>query len=125
MINTALTRLLLSDVLLNDDEPIIIDHAPGTPEIFKLSLGPISPNPTAQGTSISFDISGASEVSLRIYNVEGELVRTVFAGDADAGRNSVTWDGTDARGSEVARGVYFCRIEAGGVSATDKIIFTK
>jgi len=125
IINTALTRLLLSDVLLNDNVPIIIDREPGTPEIFKLSLGPISPNPAAQGTSISFDISTATAVSLCIYNVEGELVRTVFAGEAQAGRNQVTWDGTDARGVEVARGIYFCRIEAGAESATDKIVFVK
>jgi hypothetical protein len=125
MINTALTRLILSAVLLNEDVPVVIDHEPGTPEIFKLSLGPISPNPAAHSTSISFDISTASAVSLCIYNVEGELVRTVFAGEAQAGPNQVTWDGADARGVEVARGIYFCRIEAGAASATDKIVFIR
>ena len=125
MINTALTRLILSDVLLNDDVPVIVDPGPGTPEIFKLSLGPITPNPSTTGTTVSFDISHPTAVLLSVYNVEGELVRTLFAGEAQAGRNQVAWDGTDARGTPVARGVYFCRVEAGKTSATEKIVFIK
>jgi hypothetical protein len=125
MISTALTRLALSGVLLNDDAPIVVDWKTGTPEIFKLSLGRISPNPSAGSTTISFSISRAAAVSLCVYNVEGELVRTVFAGEARAGRNEFTWDGTDAQGTGVAKGIYFCRIEAGDTSATDKIVFIK
>lgn len=125
MISTALTRLALSGVLLNEDAPIVVDWKTGTPEIFKLSLGPISPNPSAGSTTISFSISRAAAVSLCVYNVEGELVRTVFAGEARAGRNEFTWDGTDAQGTGVAKGIYFCRIEAGDTSATDKIVFIK
>ncbi len=125
MLNTALTRLNLSEVLLNEDVPVVIDHKPGTPEIFKLSLGPITPNPSAASTTISFDLSRSSAVSLCVYNVEGEVVRTLFDGEGRAGRNQVTWDGTDAQGNEVARGIYFCRIEAGGTSATDKVVFIK
>ena len=125
LVGGALTRLLLSDVLINEDTPIINHHGPGTPEIFKLSLGPVSPNPTVGKTAIVFSVSATSHVTLGIYNVSGELVETVFAGEAQAGRHQVTWDGTDASGSEVARGVYFCRVESGGESATDKIVFMK
>jgi flagellar hook assembly protein FlgD len=104
---------------------VIVDHGPGTPEIFKLSLGPITPNPTISGTTISFEISGSGAVLLSVYNVEGELVKTLFAGEAPAGRNHVAWDGTDTQGMPVARGVYFCRIEAGAETATEKIVFMK
>ena len=125
MITSALNRLILSDVLLNEDTPTVIGHEPGTPEMFKVSLGPISPNPSAGWTTISFDVSKASNVSLNIYSVAGELVRNVFTGKAKAGRNSVTWDGTNANGNEVPRGIYFCRIDSGSLSATGKIVLMK
>jgi hypothetical protein len=125
LINTVLSRLLISDALLNEDVPVIEDSSPGSPEIFKLSLGPISPNPSAGSTAISFTISSAATVSLSIYNVEGELVRSLFAGEAQAGPNQVAWDGTDAQGNRVGRGIYFCRMNAGNLTATEKIVFIK
>jgi hypothetical protein len=125
LISGALSRLLLSNVRLNEDVPIIADVEPGAPEIFKLSLGPVSPNPSAGSTSISFNLSSPSAVSLCIYNVEGEMVSTVFAGRADAGCTQVAWDGNDSAGKPVARGIYFCRVQAGNLSATEKIVFIK
>lgn len=125
MISAALNRLMITEALLNEDVPVIVSNDTGAPEIFKLSLGPVSPNPAAGGTAISFNISHESAVSLSIYNVEGELVRTLLRGRAQAGPNQITWDGTDADGDAVGRGIYFCRIQAGEMSATEKIVFIK
>ena len=122
MINAALNRLMITEARLNEDFPIIVSNDTGAPEIFKLSLGPISPNPAADGTAISFNISHESAVSLSIYNVEGELVRTLLSGRAQAGPNQINWDGTDADGDAVGRGIYFCRIQAGAMSTTEKIV---
>jgi len=125
MIITALNRLMITEALLNEAVPVIVTNDTSAPEIFKLSLGPVSPNPTAGGTAISFNISHEAAVSLSIYNVEGELVRTLVRGRAQAGRNQIAWDGTDADGDAVGRGIYFCRIQAGEMSATEKIVFIK
>jgi flagellar hook assembly protein FlgD len=82
----------------------------------------VSPNPFSQGTVISFSAPTAIRVAIDIYNVHGQLVRTVFSGAADAGQHEVAWDGTDSRGARVARGVYFCRMNAGPFSATEKLV---
>ncbi len=122
MISTALSRLMISDAMLNESKPVIVDNEPGTPEIFKLSLGPVSPNPSTGSSVISFNVSRECTASLSIYDVQGELVRTLLAGRVQGGLNQVTWDGTDADGRPVGRGLYFCRIEAGGAGATGKIV---
>ena len=118
----VLNKVSLDTAKLNESDPVIIKVQDSKAEIFKLSLGPISPNPAARGTSISFNISSATDLSLSIYNVAGELVRTLYCGHACAGRNYVTWDGNDTSGSAVSKGVYFCRIDAGLASATEKIV---
>ena len=51
-------------------------------------------------------------VSLRVYDVSGRLVRTLVDGEKGAGYHTAVWDGRDDAGTEVASGVYFCRMEA-------------
>jgi flagellar hook assembly protein FlgD len=53
-------------------------------------------------------------VSLRIYNVVGQVVRTLVAEQQSAGRYTVRWNGTDDRGVSVSSGIYFYQITAGG-----------
>jgi hypothetical protein len=125
MLATALNRLVLSDVILNEFSPTVVVNDSNTPEIFRLSLGPVSPNPAAGSATIAFNVSRSCRASLGIYSVEGQLIRTVFSGDAVAGANQVIWDGTDDNGRAVARGIYFCRMEAGDASATEKIVFVR
>jgi hypothetical protein len=120
----ALSKISLTRMLLNEDNPAIEEDI-GRPEIFRLSLGSVWPNPAVGSTTISFDISADCNVSVGIYNVAGELVRVVFAGRAEAGVNHAVWDGTDASGVPVAKGVYFCRVESGSATATGKIVHIK
>ncbi len=120
----ASTRVSLASALLNDTEPIIQGQVFDT-EIVRFGLGPVSPNPTSQGTVISFNAPKASNVTLSIFNVNGQLVRTVQDGQVAAGTHSVAWDGTDSNGARVARGVYFCRMNADEFSATEKVVLLK
>jgi hypothetical protein len=77
-------------------------------------------------TEIRYSVPTAGgEVSLRIYDVRGRLVRTLVSGHGVPGEQSVTWDGRDDRGYSVASGVYFYRLSAGGVSMTRKMVLTK
>lgn len=54
-------------------------------------------------------------VRLRIYDVAGRLVRTLADGAHPAGRHEVVWNGTDHAGRRVAAGVYFARLDSGGI----------
>ncbi len=98
-------------------------NIPSTPETF--ALGQNYPNPFNPATRIDFDLPAEAEVSLRIYNVKGEMVKTLVNGEMTAGRKSVTWDGTDTGGSSAASGVYFYRITAGEFEKTRKMILMR
>jgi len=71
------------------------------------------PNPFNPSTRIQFAMPTKGHVSLKIYNVAGQLVRTLQDGVMDAGSHELTWDGSNNLGSNVASGVYFYKINAG------------
>ena len=82
------------------------------------------PNPFNPTTTINLSLPVASDWSVKIYNVAGQLVNE-YAGAADAGMVSVVWDGTDNNGSSVASGIYFYKAEAGQFNATKKMVLMK
>jgi hypothetical protein len=71
------------------------------------------PNPFNPSTKISFALPEAAEVSLKIYDITGQLVQTLVDGVVEAGRHQVVWDGTNQHGALVASGVYFYQLQAG------------
>ena len=118
----ALGHLSIAEAELNDT-PAQILSSESTPEATQIWAAPVaSPNPTAGVTNISFGTAKAARVNISIYNVNGQLVETLVDGQMEAGIHTVTWDGTDVNGSRVARGVYFCRMNAEGFAATEKIV---
>jgi len=64
-------------------------------------------------TAISFQLPANSEVTLVIYNMNGQRVRELAAGEMAAGHHHVVWDATDVRGERVASGVYVYVLKAG------------
>jgi len=64
-----------------------------------------SPNPFNPVTEIAYGLSHETEVSVKVYDVTGRLVRVLRDGVEPAGYHSVTWDGRDDRGESVASGV--------------------
>jgi hypothetical protein len=84
-----------------------------------------SPNPFNPVTEITFGLPSPGAVSLVIYNVQGQRVKTLVAGPYAEGTHVTTWDGTDASGAEVASGVYFCRLDAGSVERTIRLVLMK
>lgn len=83
------------------------------------------PNPAVRTTTISFNLPVETQVSLKIFDVSGALVKTLVDRAMPAGRHSVVWDGTNARGARVSAGVYLYSIEAGDNSATKKLILVQ
>jgi hypothetical protein len=71
------------------------------------------PNPFNPSTKISFALPEAAAVSLKIYDIAGQLVQSLVDGVMEAGRHQVVWDGTNQHGVKVASGVYFYQLRAG------------
>ncbi len=83
------------------------------------------PNPFMGRTSVCFSILQSEQVSIKIYDVKGELVRMLVDGSYDSGAHEVIWDGRGDDGVEVASGVYFIQIEAGGRKETQRIVLLR
>jgi hypothetical protein len=84
------------------------------------------PNPFNPQTTIAFSIRERGHVTISIYNVAGQHLKTVLDESRAAGSyTDVRWDGTDAAGSPVASGVYLYRLVAGDFSATRKLVLLK
>ncbi|NQV42488.1 MAG: SBBP repeat-containing protein [Candidatus Marinimicrobia bacterium] len=83
------------------------------------------PNPFNPQTTLQYQIPEVQDVSLVIYNIQGQEVATVSAGYKLAGMYSLEWDARDQRGEMVSTGVYFCRLQAGEFSQTIKMIYLK
>lgn len=86
------------------------------------SLAPARPNPARGTTEIRYLLPTSALVKIRVYNVAGQVVRTLVDSKKDAGCKSVTWDGRNDGGSWVGPGVYLYRMEAGSFTATKKMV---
>lgn len=83
------------------------------------------PNPFNPETTIEYDIAEDCYVILKIYNLAGELIKTLVDGYQAAGHYSVIWHGDNDAGQEVASGVYFYRLNAGDKVAIKKMVLLK
>lgn len=83
------------------------------------------PNPFNPSTSIGFTLREAGDVKLAVYDLNGQLVKTLLAGNLPAGRHNVIWNATNANGAKVASGVYFYKLIANGFVAQKKLVLMK
>lgn len=84
------------------------------------SLGNNYPNPFNPETRISFTVSHQQHIDLSIYNVKGQLLRTLVNGEVEKGSHQVYWNGTDDQGQRVSSGIYLYRLKS-----TDKVEMQK
>ncbi len=83
------------------------------------------PNPFNPNTTIKYSVKKASPVSITIYNLKGQLVKTLVDEIMNAGEYNVLWNGTDDSNRSVTSGVYFCNMKAGQYTSTRKMILLK
>jgi hypothetical protein len=83
------------------------------------------PNPFNPSTTIRYRLDGPTELTLRVYNLKGQLVRELVSGSRTAGDYSIVWDGTDSQGRQVASGVYHLRMKVGGIEHVKSMIMIK
>lgn len=96
----------------------------GSPSTFKLSQN--YPNPFNPSTKLQFAVSNAEKVKVEVYDIQGKLVRTLVDYELyQPGNYEVLWNGLDNRGSKVASGVYFAKMQAGKFLQTKKMVMAK
>ena len=83
------------------------------------------PNPFSTSTQIRFGMPEAGKIAVRIYNSNGELVKTLAEGNMSAGPHEVTWDATDNSGNGISSGIYYVRMTAGSYTQMKKIILAR
>ncbi|MFO7896156.1 MAG: C10 family peptidase [Candidatus Cloacimonadales bacterium] len=115
---------LLLDSTLDADDPAEI--------VLQPQLKANYPNPfysnsskRSNGTTISFSLDTTQNVSLEIYNIRGQKIKTLLDAKFGAGTHAIRWDGTDASQQNVASGIYFYKMQSGEFSKTRKMLLLK
>ncbi|MDP2884786.1 MAG: T9SS type A sorting domain-containing protein, partial [Ignavibacteria bacterium] len=93
------------------------------PKVFDLSNN--YPNPFNPSTKIQFAVPHEQNISLAVYNILGQRIRTLVQGVHTAGQYTVIWDGMDETGRTVDSGVYFYRLETGSIALVKKMLMLK
>ncbi|MBF0431259.1 MAG: DUF2341 domain-containing protein [Fibrobacteria bacterium] len=93
-------------------------------------LGKIAPNPFTISTTIAYAVPGNDDgksqiVSLDVFNIKGELVRTLVHGLSYPGRYTTSWDGHNPNGILLPSGAYYCRLRVGDKETGKKIIMLR
>jgi hypothetical protein len=83
------------------------------------------PNPVPGATQVHYSLPSAGDVTLRVFSLEGAVVRTLLHGQAPAGPGVVSWDGRSDRGIALPAGVYFFRLSGPGLEAERKIVLQR
>jgi hypothetical protein len=92
---------------------------------FTTGLSGNYPNPFTRATRIEYQLADRRRVTLAVFNVLGQRVRTLVDEPQDAGGHAVTWEGENRYGRPVGSGVYFVRLTAGRTTKTRKMVLVR
>ena len=91
----------------------------------EFALGQNYPNPFNPITRLDYLLPRRSDVSIRVYNMLGQEIITLLRQEQPYGKYSVSWNGLDNYGKQVASGVYFTELKAGKVRRVTKMLLLK
>jgi hypothetical protein len=114
----------MSPLLLSDPIPGP-KRQPGTIEVPAEMAVANYPNPFNSNTEIRFSLTQPDNISLRVFDIAGRLVKELANGSYDMGEHSVIWDGTNSSGGKVSSGIYFYSISTPEKAVTKKMVFLK
>ena len=125
-VNTSARSFLIADILNAFGHGTNPGSATGNGELpRRFAVEDNVPNPFNPSTTLAFSAPSAGRVEVRVYNLRGELVRTLLDGEVEAGRHALVWDGTDGRGAAVSSGVYLYEVRGFGERITRKMALVK
>lgn len=114
----------------NESDPITLDFlytGTGAGNDLNVSTKLIGnyPNPFNPETMISFNLSEAGHVTIEVYNIKGEKIKTLVDGEYTPTEHSIVWNGKDDNNKSVSSGVYFYKMKADNFLQTKKMILMK
>jgi hypothetical protein len=126
-------------VLSNEEHVVNAQVVRGTAELYRrtgasvaggtstpvVHLAQNRPNPFKPDTYIVYALGRDTQVALKVFDVEGRLIRTLASGQERAGTHRVRWDGKDSRNRAVAPGIYLYRLETPGAVLSKKMVLLK
>ncbi len=113
-------RLKVSNKLTRPDAELDKSNLPQTFALFQNQPNPFNPE-----TQISYYLPRDCQVTLTIYNLLGQKVKTLFDGYEGAGMHSLLWDGRGDDGAKLSSGIYFYLLEADSFRETKKMTLIK
>ena len=122
-------KIVLGNAWFNDEEVYILASDNGfkaaAPQ--RLELSPNFPNPFNQETvfRISIPEMRDSKISLVIYNINGQVVRTLLNRNYAPGQYTIRWDGTNDVGNSIASGEYLCVLKAGRERQVQRLVLLR
>jgi hypothetical protein len=85
-------------------------------------LWPPSPNPSAGAVAYEVELPSPTQVRIQVFDVRGRLVDAPFEGRLPAGRHELTWNPATRHGADLARGIFYLRLDTGAGTETRKIV---
>jgi hypothetical protein len=124
--NISVQKLILVDINKQKVQKIEINIIYGNPVLpLDYILFQNYPNPFNPGTKVQFQVPKTSDVTIKIYDMLGQVVRTLFAGEVLRGTYSANWDGLSDTGIQMSSGSYIYRMTAGEFVQSKKMILLK
>jgi len=120
--NQEYSMIRLGKLIEPDEEDI-----PGKLILHQNYPNPFNPSGAGHGpnTQISYNIPNDETVKLEVYNLKGQLVKTLFTGNQTKGNYTVTWDGKDKDNNPVSSGVYFYRLETNNEIVNKRMVLLR
>ncbi len=116
-----MTRISLAMLVSQNGTETMIGTGETEPVASGFRLDPNYPNPFNPSTTIRYQTALSGTVSLKIYNMLGQEVRTLVNAAQTAGEHTVQWDGKDHAGKAVSSGIYIYRLQAGNFAKSNKM----
>ena len=82
----------------------------------------LSPNPFMSEIKIDFNIDEPDNVTIKVYDISGKLVKSLINETKPAGKYTVYWNGKNNAEATVPNGMYFVRLDNGSISRTEKVV---
>jgi hypothetical protein len=121
--NTVLTQLSTKD----KDDAWFINLREGSemiPEIIEFSASNY-PNPFNPTTTIAYSLPNDGMIELKVFNIKGQLVKTLVKGEQLAGSYETVWNGKDNNGKNVSSGIYFYKLSTEDDTIMKKMLMLK
>lgn len=116
---------IISDTLVVDYSATAVEQQAGKSQPVAYQLGQNYPNPFNPSTTIEFYLPERSRASIRIFDLNGRLVRELGAMEYTAGAHQVTWDTLDNSGNKVASGIYLYRLKVNNLTLDKKLVLVR